>query len=120
DAAVRRLRISREDLRTGLEAAQNRVSSFLSLPRLGVLEPGAGGAAAVGLAQLKASRGRLLLRNSRQGPELPSTAVHGPTVEAEPDISQREGQHLPGTAEGGTLEQPLPSRLLQARRKNRD
>jgi hypothetical protein len=64
DVAIRRLRISRDELRSGLSAAMHWVSSFLPWLRPAILETDASGAAAVGLAQLKSSRSRIRLRPS--------------------------------------------------------
>ena len=129
DAAIRRLRIGRDDVRAGLSAAMRWICSYLPWPRT-ALETDGSGAAALGLAQLKTSRSRIRLRSalqqdegqtSREVDSIERDSVPGRRVAPR---QVRQQPEAPSTNEASPDQpgehQPLPSRLLDAKRTRRD
>jgi Ca-activated chloride channel family protein len=131
DAAIRRLRLNREDLRSGLSAVMRWSSSFLPWLRPAILETDGSGTAAVGLAQLKTSRSRIRLRLSQDGEEAVQPSDEAASTESAlvgerrsvPRVSDLQPESPSGTQVSPDQpgdNQPLPSRLLKARGKRRD
>jgi Ca-activated chloride channel family protein len=131
DAAIRRLRLNREDLRSGLSAVMRWSSSFLPWLRPAILETDGSGTAAVGLAQLKTSRSRIRLRLSQDGEEAVQPSNEAASTESAlvgerrsvPRVSDLQPESPSGTQVSPDQpgdNQPLPSRLLKARGKRRD
>jgi hypothetical protein len=131
DAAIRRLRLNRDDVRSGLSAAMRWASALLPWPRAGALETDGSGTATVGLAQLKTSRSRIRLRLSQTGEEAVQPSNEAASTESAlvaerrsvPSASRRDPE-APSNTEVSPNQpganQPLPSRLLKARGKKRD
>jgi uncharacterized membrane protein len=131
DAAIRRLRVSRDDVRSGLSATMRWASSLLPWLRPAILETDGSGAATLGLAQLKTSRSRIRLRPSSDREEAVQTSSEAASTDPAPVIESavvRHSERLQPPSAPPTVAlpeqagdaQPLPSRLLDAKRKKRD